>query len=750
MNFAKESIVELDLGLDDVNDKLTQSLELNKEIGDSITQQLSFETQNSKNLIEQNKVLKETAKLYKSLFELQKKQNQLNTEERKREKEHLNYTRKTLEWLTGWQGIKGFFNQKVPSLPGMITGIPGMMFGGLKTVAGLGLGAVGLGMAGYYGYGRLAENAGNLRFQGQGLAATPAELQTARAVYGNRVFNNPDEIFSRIQSLKTNIAEGGSEARLSRLLGKPTKELSNSEILQMLPEAVYRQAEKLAARDPSLSTFGLGGQRAYNLQDFDISEVQRILTLGRKGELGQLSAKYSKELKQFSTADSTYKSYQDTVTEMQVKEAEILDKLVMQFGKLNTQVQKLTETGGDLIQQFLKSDIVSSGIDTIGKGLDNFNDFLNSPKRKEQFENFFANIETVASKLSGLSDIIERILDPLGYEKKKGVFTPVGNFIESAKTGFNNSPILKPARNFVTELLMLGHNTKEAWQNSNINAIDPRKKLIYGLMGIRQNAIDTLSSGLSSTKEFLDTPMSKQKKEFLDTPISKQKQNIMKSVYKAFMLQKTVKLTPRQAKALTAEVGRENDFNPYYMFGIHKDKNSNTNIGMMSSQLDRNKKLFAYLQSKGLTLSNGKIQQSQEAMNAMAEYYMIEATTGQGIGGKSAARLRPFFENPDLPYQTQQKLLGQNFVKWAGWQNYVKDAKTGLSKAWNPAPHHAKRDRYRAELDELIPNDTYSPVTTTQQQPLINVKPVKVGVTVTLNNQSGTNPTAQVTAAAGQ
>ncbi|QNV45572.1 hypothetical protein IEE82_10625 [Acinetobacter baumannii] len=63
----------------------------------------------------------------------------------------------------------------------------------------------------------------------------------------------------------------------------------------------------------------------------------------------------------------------------------------------------------------------------------------------------------------------------------------------------------------------------------------------------------------------------------------------MLKVYQAFM--NTGVFSDQQARYLTAEVGRENDFRSSKMFGSHKDKNNGfTNVGIMSWQKSRAKR----------------------------------------------------------------------------------------------------------------------------------------------------------------
>lgn len=159
--------------------------------------------------------------------------------------------------------------------------------------------------------------------------------------------------------------------------------------------------------------------------------------------------------------------------------------------------------------------------------------------------------------------------------------------------------------------------------------------------------------------------------------------SLMKDIYQAFINQG---LSPNQARIMTAEVGRENDFQPQYVFGRHTDEsNQKTNLGFISWQGKRAIALDKRLKSKGL-IKNGNIQRSQSALNEMASYLVGEIKTRPEY--KMTKKL--FLENPNVSYDVGKKVLGNNFIRW----DYSGKAVLGA----NVAKHHAKRDKYYNQL----------------------------------------------------
>jgi hypothetical protein len=165
----------------------------------------------------------------------------------------------------------------------------------------------------------------------------------------------------------------------------------------------------------------------------------------------------------------------------------------------------------------------------------------------------------------------------------------------------------------------------------------------------------------------------------------KGKEKLMKQVYDSFI---NAGYSPAQAKALTAEVGRENDFNPKNVFGRHVDANNGeVNTGFFSWQKSRGKELDAFMRSKGLVDKNGNIIQGQEALNAMAEFSKMEIETNP----EYARTKKGFLNNPNISQSEAAKVLGKNYIRW-----------DMDGKKINPYPHMMKRDGYYNQIGGIV------------------------------------------------
>lgn len=161
-------------------------------------------------------------------------------------------------------------------------------------------------------------------------------------------------------------------------------------------------------------------------------------------------------------------------------------------------------------------------------------------------------------------------------------------------------------------------------------------------------------------------------------------------VYKAW---RNAGLSDNQARIITAEVGREGDYQSKYLFGGHIDpKNGRYNLGMISWQKERGKELYNYLNRMGL-IKGGKIVKSQEALNAQAMFGVKEMTTNP----RFSKTKNQFLANSDIDYKQGAEVLGKNYIAW----RYT-DPKY--------AHHHKRRDKHYEKLNLELGNADVSKV----------------------------------------
>ena len=208
----------------------------------------------------------------------------------------------------------------------------------------------------------------------------------------------------------------------------------------------------------------------------------------------------------------------------------------------------------------------------------------------------------------------------------------------------------------------VNNKTQEQFDKGSQSLMDKFKGWMSGL----QNATSNL---LSDTNEAVNTPASMSQgggifNGMMDSigtgwsNLTGKSKDIQLGVYKAW---RSAGLSDAQAKIMTSEVGRENDYQAKYVYGVHTDpKNKQVNLGFLSWQGSRGRKLYEFLNSKGL-IKDGQMVQSQEALNAQAQFAINEINTEKSY----AATKNQFLTNPNIGFEEGSDLVGRNYIRWA-------------------------------------------------------------------------------------
>lgn len=156
-------------------------------------------------------------------------------------------------------------------------------------------------------------------------------------------------------------------------------------------------------------------------------------------------------------------------------------------------------------------------------------------------------------------------------------------------------------------------------------------------------------------------------------------------VYNAF---KTAGFSEQQSRIMTAEIGRENSYNPKYMFAGHADPHSGSNLGMLSWQKTRKTQLIGFLKREGVLDSANNIKPSQEALNAQAKFIMWEMNNTEKAAGSK------FLPYPNISYKDGVWVVGKYYIRWR------------IDKAPYAAPGAKNRDAfYKMLLKQLNAKD---------------------------------------------
>lgn len=136
------------------------------------------------------------------------------------------------------------------------------------------------------------------------------------------------------------------------------------------------------------------------------------------------------------------------------------------------------------------------------------------------------------------------------------------------------------------------------------------------------------------------------------------RQEAAAAVYQSFL---NSGFSDAQARALTAEINRENSLREDLIFGSHSDPaNQATNIGMLSWQGSRAPRLQEFLASRDLLDERGRMVRSPEALQAQTDFIRYEMETDPAY-----ARTREeFLANPNIDPSAAAVVLGDNYIRW--------------------------------------------------------------------------------------
>ena len=266
-----------------------------------------------------------------------------------------------------------------------------------------------------------------------------------------------------------------------------------------------------------------------------------------------------------------------------------------------------------------------------------------------------------------------------GLLEKIGVLNrSVGNFQGMAKSyAENTTNRIKSTINTINNIYTGAASATDVLTSANLSLMRAENERTKGL---RLNTAEAEANAKANEKAAKSAKSAAKSNEIIG---GNHNQNM---VYKAWL---SAGLSDNQARIITAEVGRENDYQSRYLFGGHNDPaNGKYNLGMISWQgKDRGGELYKYLNARGF-IKNGKIVQSQEALNAQAAFAVNEMRTKSDY-----RRTRDvFLANPNISYQKGVEVLGKNYIRW----RYTDP---------NFSKHHNRRDAHYNALNRTLQNN---------------------------------------------
>lgn len=268
---------------------------------------------------------------------------------------------------------------------------------------------------------------------------------------------------------------------------------------------------------------------------------------------------------------------------------------------------------------------------------------------------------------------------PINYGKVQSLADglKLGQFIQPQDTGVDNG--------LTNTMRRQGLQQKEINYNTLANLINENG----------QTYSQDLNSGVYQNKQPLNiNPVDGYKR------VLTKKDDIIKS---AFSAGKELGLSNTQTLAIIGEIGRENDFNPATVFGMHsdpaRDKSGKTikNLGMWSFNGDRRTDLIKFMSARNLLNSDGTLSATPEGIKAQMEYIVNFEMKGKFKDNKWA---RYFLNNPNLSPKEYEQALAK-IIGHAYKQKTIRGP-NGTRIPFDSEKHIRRKDNHIAYAQKLL------------------------------------------------
>lgn len=290
-------------------------------------------------------------------------------------------------------------------------------------------------------------------------------------------------------------------------------------------------------------------------------------------------------------------------------------------------------------------------------------------------------IESIIQKIKDFLDILDKVKDKAVEFVQKIVTNPAEAFSELTDEAKKQTQDVADAAKQKAIQVVEGAN--KAAEKISEKAANIAKKATEVVVGTAKSVVGAVK-GTVVSKASLDS-----------------KSGRRLSVYNAFL---KAGFSKNQAMALTAEVGRENEYSMDTMFGTHSDAgNAKQNLGFFSWQGARKQELIEHLKSKNLLDKSGHMLKKQESLDAMAEFSRKEI-----YSVKRYSKTKDLFEaSPNANPEDYAKTLGKNYIVWAYGQDYINKGKTKFD--WKAHDQRRRKNLIALEGDSKSNGNNTTP-----------------------------------------
>lgn len=430
---ARESVFDVDLGLDDAVKQLERSRDLVREISEA----------NSKNLDVTDKVKNQYKEINDSLtkqrleiarmsadFAEQLKamqvsglsQDEINAAKQKfqNEKDIAKLAEESLakqrQALSDKSRIELLNEDKLHRKRILhfkeISKLAGGLWDIAKYATGAAIGVAATGALGGVAFGAMASSGGEERKRAMGLGVSVPEMQALRHVYKS-IYDDPEATLSKLYGLQRDPSGATKLSQIFRGIDKrfdtPSEigRASTFDLATAMPTAVKQRLDYIDQKYAKGNEFLRSSY--YPMFGLDVLGQSDIARIGHKNmtyeELKTKEGRLPDALQRESLADSTSKRWQDLLEKVGLSGQAIENTFLNTLEKLTPQLGKLSEGITDVIKVVGKSPVVATAIDKTANALGRFTKYL-SPEGEatKDVTGFLETLDVVAGDIYSLFD----------------------------------------------------------------------------------------------------------------------------------------------------------------------------------------------------------------------------------------------------------------------------------------------------------------------------------------------------------
>jgi len=276
-----------------------------------------------------------------------------------------------------------------------------------KYTAGTALGVAAAGALGGVAFGGMAYSAGDERKRAMGLGASTAQIQALRHTYGS-IFSDPESMLGLVYDMQRD----ASQVNKLRLLFQNDKELNSAEkvssassfdIVAKLPLAIKDALDKIKKENPNARYLDTAMLARYGADLISRTDY-RLIDSTKRSELLANKAALPQSLQEMSLADDTSKRWQDLQKRLGLSGQGIENTALKTLEKLAPQLSELSKGITNVIAAVGKSHVVATAIDKTASALNKFTKYLGTKDATEDIEGFLESLDIGAGYVYSFAD----------------------------------------------------------------------------------------------------------------------------------------------------------------------------------------------------------------------------------------------------------------------------------------------------------------------------------------------------------